>query len=147
MPTRGVISFFEERYLLALRQRPGPSFSPANPFLAENIPDTPRGVDELGVPGVALDLLAQVADMDVHRTLVAELVAPHPAQEGAPREHPAGVRGERHQELELGVGEVHLLAPHGDPAAGEVDPQAVVVELVGALARRDRRPAHDRPYA
>src|SRR5215217_9172845 len=129
MPTRGVISFFEERYLLALRQRPGPSFSPANPFLAENIPDTPRGVDELGVPGVALDLLAQVADVDVDRALVAELVAPHPPQERAAREHPAGARRERHEELELGVGEVHLLVGHGDPAAREVDAQPIVVEL------------------
>src|SRR3712207_222836 len=130
-----------------LRQEPSPGFRRKDLFLAENIPDAPRGVDELGVPGVALDLLAEVADVDVYCALVAELVAPHPPQKRAAREHPAGARGEGHEELELGVGQVDLLAAHGDPAAGEVDPQAVVVELVGALARRDRRPAHDRPYA
>ena len=99
-----------------------------------------------GLRGVALDLLAQVTDVDVHRALVAELVAPHPPQQGAAREHPAGARGERHEELELGVGEIHLLAPDGDPTAWEVDAQAVVVELVGALARRDRGAAHDGPH-
>src|SRR5947208_2345394 len=90
----------EERYRLALYQRPGPGFSPRGRFLAENIPDTPRGVDELGVAGVALDLLAEVADVDVHRALVAELVAPHPSQERAAREHSSRARGEGHQELE-----------------------------------------------
>src|SRR5829696_7378243 len=146
MPTRGLSPVFraEERRLLTLRQEVGPGFSPRVLPLAENIPDAPRGVDKLGVAGVTLDLLAEVADVDVNRPLVSELVAPHPTQKRAPREHPTGARGERHQELELGVGEVHLLAPHGHPAAGEVDAQPVVVELVGTLARRDRNPAHYR---
>src|SRR3712207_9384154 len=64
---------------------------------------------------------------------VAELVAPHPPEQRAARENPARARGEGHEELELGVGEVHLLAPYGDPAAREVDAEPVVVELVGAL--------------
>src|SRR3712207_5006043 len=149
IPTRGFSPPFsrEEKRLLVLRQGVGPGFSPGALFLAENIPDTPRGVDELGVAGVALDLLAQVADMYVNRSLVAKLVAPHPAQERAPREHPAGARGERNQQLELSVGEVYLFAPHGYPAAGEVDSQPVVVKLVGTLARRNRDPAHYRPHA
>src|ERR687894_1247753 len=146
MLTRGLRPAFGERYRLALRQEPDPSPPPRDPFLAEDIPDTPRGVDELGVAGVALDLLAEVADVDVHRALVAELVSPHPSQKRAAREHPAGARGEGYQELELGVGEVHLFAPHGHPTTGEVDPQPVIVELVGALARWNRGPAHDRPY-
>src|SRR5918997_2823205 len=141
MPTLGFFSLGYRRRLV-LGQEAEPGFSPKSLSLAENIPDAPRGVDELGVAGVALDLLAQVADVDVHRALVAELVAPHPPQQRATREHPPGARGERHQKLELGVGEVHLLAAHGYPAAGEVDAQPVVVELVGALARGDGRPAH-----
>src|SRR4051812_29794917 len=72
-------------------------------FLPENIPDTPGGVDKLGVPGVAFDLLAEVAYMHVDRALVAELVAPHTRQERAPREHPARVGGQRYQKLELRV--------------------------------------------
>src|SRR5918998_4385187 len=147
MLTRGLRPAFGERYRLALRQETGPSPPPRDPFLAEDIPDTPRGVDELGVAGVALDLLAEVADVDVHRALVAELVAPHPPEQRAARENPARARGEGHEELELGVGEIHLLAPYGDPAAGEVDAEPIVVELVGALARRDGGPAHDRPHA
>src|SRR5829696_7299701 len=136
MPKRGLSPLFspEESRRRVLRQEPGPDFFEKAFVLAENIPDTPRGVDKLGVAGVALDLLAEVADVNVHRALVAELVAPHHPQERAAREHPARARGEGHQELELGVGEVHLLTPNGHPAAGEVDPQAVVVELVWALA-------------
>ncbi|MDQ3792821.1 MAG: hypothetical protein M3341_09350, partial [Actinomycetota bacterium] len=57
MPTRGFTPPFspEERRLLVLGQGARPGFSPGVLFLAENIPDTPRGVDELGVAGVALD--------------------------------------------------------------------------------------------
>src|SRR3712207_6106319 len=83
-------------------------------FLAENISDTTRGVDKLGVAGVAFDLLAQVADVDVHRSLVPELVAPHPPQERAAREHAPGAGRQRYQKLELRVGEVHLGPVDGD---------------------------------
>src|SRR5215207_3493012 len=148
MPTRGLIPVFsaEERRLLVLRQGVGPGFSPKLLFLAENIPHAPRRVAELGVARAAPDLLAQDAAVDVARAPVAPLAAPHPPQERAPREHPAGARRERHEELELGVGEVHLLVGDGDPAAREVYAQPVVVELVRALARRYRGPAHDSPH-
>src|SRR5215213_4912671 len=89
---------FEASSLLAFRLK---SRSGLDRSLAENISDTPRGVDEFGVPGIALYLLAEVA---VHRAFVAELVAPHPAQKRAAREHPTGAGGQGHQELELGVG-------------------------------------------
>src|SRR5918999_4217029 len=117
MPMRGLSPFlgFEYGNLLPLRREPGSRFPPRDAFLAEDISDTPRGVDKLGVTGVALDLLAEVADVDVHRAFVAELVAPHPAQKRAAREHPARARGEGHQEFELGVGEVYLFAPYGHP--------------------------------
>src|SRR5215211_1746159 len=72
LPTLGANRF------LAFRQRSRSRPFPADRSLAENISDTPRGVDEFGVPGVALYLLAEVADVDVHRAFVAELVAPHP---------------------------------------------------------------------
>src|SRR5918911_2286561 len=85
----------------------GPTFSGSQPLrfrekrrlLAEDIPDTPGGVNKLGVPGVALNLFAQVADVHVDRALVAELVAPYPGEQGAAREHPARVGGKRHQKL------------------------------------------------
>src|ERR671916_2692888 len=111
----------EASSLLAFRRKSRSGLLPEDRSLAENISDTPRGVDEFGVPGVALNLLAEVADVDVHRAFVAELVAPHPAQKRAAREHPAGARGEGHQEFELGVGEVYLFATYGHPTTGEVD--------------------------
>src|SRR5215210_3489580 len=146
MLRRGLNSppFLEASSLLAFRLK---SRSGLDRSLAENISDTPRGVDEFGVSGVALYLLAEVADMDVHRAFVAELVAPHPAQKRAAREHPAGARGQGHQELELGVGEVDLFTVGRHPAARQVDPEPVVGQLVGPLARRYRCPAHDRPDA
>ena len=55
-------------------------FGRKNLFLTENIPDAPGSVDELGVPGVALNLLAEVTNVHVDRALVAELVAPHPRE-------------------------------------------------------------------
>src|SRR5215212_3904884 len=143
----GLNSTFGASNFLAFRQGCGAGFFPGSLFLAENISDTPRGVDELGVSRVALYLLAEVADVDVHRTFVAELVAPHPAQKRAAREYPAGARGERHQKLELRVGEIHLFAVGRHPTAGEVDPEPVVGQLVRALACRDRGAAHDRPHA
>src|SRR5215210_3097452 len=138
---------FEASTFLAFRQRSRSGALPVDLSLAENISDTPRGVDEFGIPGVALYLLAEVADVDINRAFVTELVAPHPAQERAAREHPARARGQGHQELELGVGKVDLFAAGRHPAARQVDPESIVGQLVRALARRYRRPAHDRPDA
>src|SRR5215207_8336450 len=146
MLRRGLNSplFFEASSLLAFRLK---SRFGLDRSLAENISDTPRGVDEFGIPGIALYLLAEVADMDVHRAFVAELVAPHPAQKRAAREHPAWAGGQGHQEFELGVGEVHLFTVGRHPATRQVDPEPVVGQFVGTLARRYRGPAHDRPDA
>src|ERR671916_377620 len=137
----------EASSLLAFRRKSRSGLLPEDRSLAENISDTPRGVDEFGVPGIALYLLAEVADVDVHRAFVAELVAPHPAQQRAAREHPAGTGGQGDQQLEFGIGEVDLFTVGRHPAAGKVDPEPVVGQLVGALAGRYRRPAHDRPDA
>src|SRR5215204_1192551 len=97
MLKRGLNLPLRANSFLAFRQGLEAGPLPEDRFLAENISDTPRGVDELGVSRVAPYLLAEVADVDVYCAFVAELVAPHPAQESAAREHPAGARGERHQ--------------------------------------------------
>src|SRR4051812_45587603 len=52
--------------------------------LPEDIPHAPGGVDKLGIPGVALDLLSQMANVHVNRALVAELVTPYPREQRAP---------------------------------------------------------------
>src|SRR5215210_3074057 len=101
MLMRGRNPFFGKKCFPDFRQEPCSWVLPERSFLAENISDTPRGVDELGVAGVALDLLAEVTDVYVYRALVPELVAPHPGQQRAARKHPAGVGGQRHEKLEL----------------------------------------------
>src|SRR5215218_8568385 len=149
MLRRGLKSppLFDANRFLAFRQRSRFRPFPEECSLAENISDTPRGVDEFGVSGVALYLLAEVADVDVYRAFVAELVAPHPAQERAAREHPTRAGGQGHQQLELGVGEIHLLTVGRDPATRQVDPEPVVGQLIRTLARRYRCPTHNRPDA
>src|SRR5215208_3371511 len=114
--------------LLAFRLK---SRSGLDRSLAENISDTPRGVDEFGVPGVALYLLAEVADMDVYRAFVAELVAPHPAQKRAAREHPAGACGQRAPEQGLGVGHVPVFSVQRHHAARYVYLEPLVGNLGG----------------
>src|SRR5215213_2812006 len=147
MLRRGLNSPLGASSFLAFCQAFGVWYFSGGFFLAENISDTPRGVDELGVPGVALYLLAEVADVDVHRAFVAELVAPHPAQKRAAREYPAGAGGQGHQKFELGVGEIHLFTVGRHPAARQIDLELVVGQLVGTLARRYSGPTHDRPDA
>src|ERR671926_453204 len=100
MLRRGLNSLpaFDASRFLTFRQRFRSWLFPEDRSLTENISDTPRGVDEFGVPGVALYLLAEVADVDVHRAFVTELVTPHPAQERAAREHPAWTGGQSHQQ-------------------------------------------------
>src|SRR5437763_4528724 len=90
-------------------------------LLTEDIPDTPGGVDKLGVPGVALNLLAEVADVYVDRAFIAEFVAPHSCEQCTPREYPPWVGSERHQELEFRVCQIDILTVHGDPTARQMD--------------------------
>src|SRR5215217_8078745 len=71
-------------------------------LVAEAVADAAHGEDVLGLLGVGLELLAQVADVDVDRARVAVGgVAPEPREEHVAREHAAGTRGERAQDLEL----------------------------------------------
>src|SRR5688500_9297597 len=111
--------------------------------VAEAVPDAAHGEQVLGVLGVLLDLLAQVADVDVDRPRVAEgRVAPDPGQQHLAREDPAGVAGERLEDLELDVRRLDVLVADLDGALGEVHPQLadlerlVVAELLVALGPR-----------
>jgi hypothetical protein len=78
---------------------------------------------------LALELLAQVADVDVDRPRVAVGgVAPDALEQGRPAVDAARVAGERREDLELDVGESHGLAVDGHGALVEVDPQLAVLE-------------------
>src|SRR5215211_979318 len=81
-------------------------------------------------PRVALELLPQVADVDVDRPRVAVGgIAPDLLEQRLPGHHLTGCRAERGEDLELDVGQPDLLAADGDAAAARVDLE---------LARDDR---------
>src|SRR5262249_10580117 len=74
-----------------------------------------------GALGVALDLLAQVGDVDVAGALVAvELGLPELLHDLATGKDLAGAADQEAQELELGAGQVDRLAAHGGDVADEV---------------------------
>ena len=92
--------------------------------VAEAVADAAHGEQVLGVLGVALDLFAQVADVDIDRARVAVGgVTPDAGQEHVAREYPARGAGQRREDLELDVGQLGVLAADAHRSLGEVDPQ------------------------
>ena len=81
--------------------------------------------DQLGLARVALDLLPQVADVDVDRARLAVVrAAPDALEQLAPAEHDARVGGERAQQLELDERQLRSGSPRtSTDTAWEVDPQ------------------------
>ena len=117
----------------------------AHPDVAEAVADAAHGQDQLGLARVPLDLLAQVADVDVDRARLAVVgAAAEPLEQLPARKHAARRGCEHPQELELDERELHLAAAHLDGAPGDVDPHlARLDQLVasrspgrGAAARR-----------
>src|SRR6185312_8654667 len=117
---------------------------PPQHLLDEAVADAAHGEEELWLLRVALQLLPQMADVDVDGARVAVLgVAPDVLEQRLAAEHPAGRAGERAEDLELDVGDADLLAGEGDEAAVEVDRQVRVddratVEALGGGARHPR---------
>src|SRR5512140_3028954 len=76
---------------------------PATSALGELVAGAPDRQHEAGQRRVVLDLLAQVADMDVDRllVLVERLVVPEELQQLAAAEHPPRPAGQVAQDLEL----------------------------------------------
>ena len=90
--------------------------------LGELVADAAHGQHQLGVLGVALDLLAQVGDVDVAGAdVAAELRLPQLLHDLLAAEDLARVAGQQAQDLELRARQVDGLAAHGDQVAREVD--------------------------
>src|SRR5579862_2913283 len=85
--------------------------------LGEGVARTSDGEDEDRQRRIVLDLLAQVADVDVDRllVLVEGLVVTEQLEELAPRVDPARPAGQVAEDLELRCGQ-------GDPALAALDP-------------------------
>src|SRR6266516_2386464 len=114
-------------------------------LLPELVADAAHREEELGLLRVALELLAQVADVDVDRARIAVLgVPPDVLEQRLAAEHAAGAVGEGAEDLELDVGQLHLIAAQGHHAAAEVDRQLAAVDRTvrGQLADHARAPQH-----
>src|SRR5688572_2858116 len=76
----------------------------ASSAFREGVTDTPHGQDECGRRRVVLDLLPEMADMDVDRllVLVERLVVAQQFEQFATRVDPPRARGEVTEDLELG---------------------------------------------
>ncbi len=91
---------------------------PGRLIVPEPIAGAAHGEDQLGLAGVALDLLAQVAHVDVDRPRLAVVGAAADALEQLPAaEDDAGIAREERQELELDEGELDRRVAHLDGAA------------------------------
>ena len=104
--------------------------------IAEAVAHAAHGEQVLGVLRVALELLAQVADVHVDRAGVAVgAVAPDAREEHVARPHAPGAGRQGDEDLELDVGRLHRRAAHLDGALGGVDAQLVDLERLLAGAR------------
>src|SRR3954454_7510479 len=114
--------------------------------LLEAVPHASFGQDHLRVRRILLELLTQVADVDVDRSLVAVLrVAEHVLEQFRAREDAARLTRERQQDLELEEGQLHGIAFDLDDALRRIDRQAALQQrLVGGLlaAVHARAPEH-----
>ena len=84
----------------------------------EIIPDAPLGQEQFRPGRMELQLLAQAADMDIHRTRIPEIViAPDEIQKLFPAVDLAGVLHQKEHEVEFLHGQDHLGAVlKGGPA-------------------------------
>src|SRR4051812_44231928 len=99
----------------------GPLRRPSD-HVAEAVADPADRDEVLGLLRIALELLAQVADVDVDRPRVAvRRVAPDAGEQHVAREDPTRAAGECHEDLELDVGDRDLPAAHGHGALAGVD--------------------------
>src|SRR5205085_8224151 len=116
-------------------QRPQPE---VHLSVSEVVPDPAYREDQLGLPRIPLDLLAQVANVYVDGTRIAVRgVPPEALEQHGPAEHAAGRTRQDREDLELDVGELHLPAAHLDLALAEVDAHVALLErFLAAVAVR-----------
>src|SRR6266540_1099179 len=119
--------------------------------LSEAVPDAADGVDELRLARIALELLAQVADVHVDRAWLTVIgPAPELLEQRLPREDPPRMRRHRPQQLELDVRQLHGLPVELHASPHRIDSQPTGGEglrAVFALVRRQLRPPQKRTHA
>src|SRR5688572_22237311 len=92
----------------------------------EGIPDAPHRPDVAGLGRIGLDLVPDVADVDIDGALVLlerVVVVAHQLEQLAAGVDPAGPGGQVAQQVELGGRQADSVAVAGDPSALEIDHQ------------------------
>src|SRR5205823_7655043 len=86
------------------------------------VAEAARRLDQLRLRRIALDLQAQVADVELDLVAAAgERVAPDELQQLVAGEELVRMLGQRREQAELERRQRHELTPHPDLAGGEVD--------------------------
>src|SRR6185503_7548282 len=114
----------------------------------EAVAGPPHREYQLRVARVALDLLAEMPDVDVDRARLAVVGAPANAlEELPPAEHHARLGGEQREQLELDERERDGLTPHLDGASRQVDDDLAAVDQVlpATCEMRVRGASQERP--
>src|SRR5438094_9114531 len=100
----------------------------------ELVAAAPDRHDPLGPSRVALDLAANVRDVEVAGSLVSDVRAvPEVAHDLAPREDASGLAGEQGQQLQLERGQRYLLVGETCFVLGEIELELADLELGGLL--------------
>src|SRR6266508_6355642 len=116
----------------------------------EAVSGAPHGHQVPGVRRIVLELLPKPTDVDGHgRRVTVEREVPQLLQDLEAREHPARVRRQQQQHVELLGGQANRLAPALDLAAPAIDLQVVEAQgrSVGVRLPLPLRPPKHRPNA
>src|SRR6185503_11157028 len=131
------------------RRWPASASALAELALGEGVADTTDRHDERGRRRVVLDLVAEMADVDVDRllVLVERLVVAQELQQLTPRVHAPRPRGEMTEDLELGRRQADPPIAALDTAALEVDHEVAVADHppAGGVAQVAVGPPQERP--
>src|ERR1035441_10429999 len=108
----------------------------------ELISDARLSQDVTRLGGLRFDLLAELIDKHPQiDDLVAVVRSPHRLQQPAMRNGSIGTGRQILQKVELLAGQTDFVAPHIDPARGEVDLQAIGLQQLWRRFRSQRRAA------
>src|SRR5687768_9339516 len=113
-----------------------PAADRSSSVLREGIPDAPHRPDVAGLRRIGLDLVPDVADVDVDGALVLlqrVVVVADQLEQLRSRVHAARPRGKVTEQVELGRGQTDALAVTRHPPALEVDDEVLAPEGAAGL--------------
>jgi hypothetical protein len=103
---------------------------------AEKVPNAPFGTHELRVPGILLNLLAQIPDVKLQVVhVIRGLWSPDLEKQIVMGQDAPGMPDERIEKTELGGGKLDTLTTYGDRQSGGVEQECMASRCDGTLHR------------